>query len=554
MKIYADCDILDGGACPGCKDHMALEAKISAAKQVLDDLLAQRPKIRTRINEKHDLLTTRAPLEIVCSVFQLCVPSKSSFYDLEDTSYFSSEKWMVSAPLLLGSICNAWRNIAWATKPLWTVFRLHLDGFKNPNIVVLTREWLERAGQLPLSIRISGFCDYDSLPEDLQDKMHKLVAIINQRSTQWQNLDVSGSTWLMPQLKGGAGGAPNIQSLRIQSIVRDWIPFSLMNGMSRLSHLRLDYYLPGHMNVLWTYLTHASLYKPYDRDVIALPQNAPNLVYCKFNSVKTGPSQFPLPKQPILHQSLRSLEFEADLQYGYSQSPLIIIFFRCFTFPNLQHLKLESGGTREQNGGQRLSWDLVVSNILNSSPPLVSLGIRNPAPHTATRILLPILHKTPSLRELEILVPIDEEDWDETKNELLQLITDTSIPSGTQADFLPNLRSLNLFADYDDVDVTTDDICEAISGIFGPIADIHNPLRRPLKTLRVREIAEQRLDLIESRDLLLQLLRLRREGIDIDVKCGDLGSIDIIEESMEDHGLTFESLNLGPGSSPITHE
>lgn len=540
MKIYNDCDLLDGDPCPGCKDYMALEAKIRATQKVLDDLINQRPKMRTRINDNHDILTTRVPLEVVLSVFHFCVPSKTSLFH---SGYFTREqtKAGMSARLLLGSICNTWRHIAWNAGPLWSMFHLDLDILRKSNQqVVLTREWMERAGKCPLSICISRSFLFFITPED-EEALERLIAIISERSNQWQELDISGPLWLFPKIRSGPRGISSLQSLRVRtSQSAGTTKFSLMDATTAPSHLILDSFPLSSFQINWTHLTRVRVFEPHLHETIELLQRAPNLVYCKIDSIKKA-NHFSLPNQPILHQNLECLKLVSTI-FRQDRIPENVAFLKNFTFPNLRHLKIQNGG-KVTNYDNEPPWNSVLSHIISSSPPLISLKIPDLGPGPMGDIILSFLRRTPFLQELEMMAPSDRE-WDkELKTDFYQLLIDTSIieSNHTQTKFLPNLRYLKLHVAGKDTAI----LWEALPRIFGPIPDIRNPRRRPLKTLVARVEVDTDLDclIIEPKDLFLRILRLRQEGIVLDLKCTDK-SLDVLEESVKRHDLEPQILEL----------
>lgn len=53
------------------------------------------------------------------------------------------------SPLILGKVCNSWRELAWSIPKLWSSIWLELWRNKDPALV---DQWLVRSGKLPLSI------------------------------------------------------------------------------------------------------------------------------------------------------------------------------------------------------------------------------------------------------------------------------------------------------------------------------------------------------------------------------------------------------------------
>ncbi|KAJ7639609.1 hypothetical protein DFH06DRAFT_1478347, partial [Mycena polygramma] len=104
-----------------------------------------------RVDQKRSLLqektsveesTTRVncpiltlPAELTSEIFILCVPGE----------HIPSRR---VAPLLWGYICREWRRIAYGDPRLWSA--LKITGWYSDGLKAFVRDWILRAGNLPL--------------------------------------------------------------------------------------------------------------------------------------------------------------------------------------------------------------------------------------------------------------------------------------------------------------------------------------------------------------------------------------------------------------------
>jgi hypothetical protein len=81
------------------------------------------------------------PVEVTSEIFLHCLPVKPGQPDGR------------VAPMLLGQICQKWRNIAYSNPRLWAALGIDFWGWIG-GLNFLVREWLRRAGSVPLSLRL----------------------------------------------------------------------------------------------------------------------------------------------------------------------------------------------------------------------------------------------------------------------------------------------------------------------------------------------------------------------------------------------------------------
>lgn len=69
LEVFGACRMSNGGPCPPCREHMALDAQISATKQSIRNLITQQREVRTKVNSLRDPITRHFPREIVSTIF-----------------------------------------------------------------------------------------------------------------------------------------------------------------------------------------------------------------------------------------------------------------------------------------------------------------------------------------------------------------------------------------------------------------------------------------------------------------------------------------------------
>ncbi|KAJ7277449.1 hypothetical protein C8J57DRAFT_1713789 [Mycena rebaudengoi] len=159
-------------------------------------LFEKSPQIEL-LDVEHDCTTMDPvlilPLEIICDIFLHCISTGS---------YWPSPR---KAPLLLLTICRAWRDIALSFPALWS----HLDiAVRDPQTMVsFVNRWFSRAAGSPLSLRLSGYLGVFAVPLD---------AVIGHAATNLQSLalKIDAECTARPQ---HVGTLPVLRKLRFTS-------------------------------------------------------------------------------------------------------------------------------------------------------------------------------------------------------------------------------------------------------------------------------------------------------------------------------------------------
>ncbi|CAA7263016.1 unnamed protein product [Cyclocybe aegerita] len=174
--------------CHWCLEVRNLRAQIAETKAFLTHLEAHLDAFKSNNDHKHDVFNHRFPPEVASYIFVLST---------------TAGRIPPSSPLKLCAVSRLWDQIARTTPMLWTRVNVNLNTFEGTYHLpmALLRQWLSRAGLLPLSIHIS----YNQAKSNLEAHLIKftdVIEIINEYSQQWECLELSIPFSLYPQLRG----------------------------------------------------------------------------------------------------------------------------------------------------------------------------------------------------------------------------------------------------------------------------------------------------------------------------------------------------------------
>ncbi|PPQ90362.1 hypothetical protein CVT25_007764 [Psilocybe cyanescens] len=565
------CEREDGEPCSFCKEHTDLDAQLIIAKQTVERLLDRRRSIRTKINKCHDTVTSKLPVEIVSPIFELSLSDMwvSGQFDAwnDDKKPVMGIKQVDSGPLFLGSICQSWRDIAWSTPSLWTV--IHTSVPQRENIhgrvtVDILSAWMERSGQLPLSVHFSG--NRDSWASawgndrgwaptcEVAKLNQQFIDLVNQHSGRWEHLKISNMHASVVNLRcTNSQCAPRLRTLRVEDPKE---PTSLFAYMSTIPHLESVTIIHSGMNAMdiqWNCVTNVFIKAIGLEPGFALLELAPQLVHFKWEIVITErswtlgwvqqSSPFSTDSPQVVHHALQSLEICSTMVYPANSLPSLTIFFNKFNFPHLTEYKI--------NTYSDFPWDSFLAHIRHSSCPLTTLAIGKT--NILYQTLIEILKEMPLLRKLQLKSNTSAANYE---FELFYLLSSTSIydtsintVGAIQGQFLPELKILE-FARINYRDEKADSVFwGCLPDIVGSISQINNPKRRPLNKLRISWLAllkngesvdstfyEER---IIKKEPLTRLLKLAEAGVVLDLRDSTL-QFDLLKISMQYHGMVSD--------------
>ncbi|KAF8956458.1 hypothetical protein BDZ97DRAFT_2062919 [Flammula alnicola] len=508
------CEIANMNPCDPCTKLAELDVQISKVKKALAKMQRERRNLKSKINYSHDRFIHQLPPEISSEIFHLCIPEHIIDIDLQ----YEPRENAISAPLILSSVCQKWRQIAQTTPKLWTSVPLRLSPKNHSSLPQLAKEWIGRSGQLLLSIRLfvhPGFLTHTAF--------RPLIAIINQHSTRWRHLNYEGPSSLLSDLVGNSRGASQLQTLKLRpSASRSEGRFKLTNfkpapAMLEISQLRLKSVV-----IEWNNVTHVKTIHLHIDECWELFRRAPRMTHCLLEDIRKNQlhDQFPMPRTPILHPTLQVLELVPSIYYND-------LFLDNVILPSLQSYT-------SHGDGRPLNTPSLVSLFFRSSCSLQKLSLLDVKLDDTDLVYLSRV--TPELRHLKLKLYACGAYFTERIfrrfSEAFNVVgDDTEI----QQTFFPQLQSMTFQG-------TMPSDWKTVPDIFGSPSDIHNPRRRPLRSVALTlspTLTEPYCDLmIIDEDTLRRMLLLVEQGTELRIE--DMSTDkDVLQQSIEFYARDF---------------
>ncbi|KAF8956724.1 hypothetical protein BDZ97DRAFT_2062756 [Flammula alnicola] len=527
------CSISNGQPCAACVKLVELDAIID---HQLVDLLEKRSALKTEINHHHDPLVHRLPCEITSYVFALYVEGVNDHVLYEQPS--NKADW--SPPLLLASVCRTWREIALKIPRLWAsanifLFRFDLRGSQAE----LVKQWLDRSGQLPLSISLTM-----DLPDHRvqEESFSRLFDVVRQYSHRWHSLTLHSDMRYYRYIIGDLMQAPMLETIRL-------LPDNHSRGSNfhlpktpSLRRLVLNENISvSNAVVQWDNLTYFEGHSNSPDEILTILYAAQRLVTGKFRNVKkTSNEGFPELAAHATHPSLKHLYISSA---GGPSNRYLSDLINLLDVPSLESFGFHSALS------PYFPKDELISLFTRSQSPLVSLDIRAPADD---HHLIDLLEKLPGITHLSISAVPRSADLmtDKFLHHLAAELPVTEVPLG----FLPRLEILHFTG-------IRNFAWSSLLGILeGPVQDVdirHAYLDSPIdnttpagvkrkRRLRCMRLAftgnikslNTRPDDYINKDLLLSLMRIREAGVNVEILTNQGGVVlDLIQLSVEYHGV-----------------
>ena len=305
------CTAFDSQPCNPCIEDIELEKEMNELTIRIEKIVIRRRALRTAMNENHDRLIHKFPPEVASYIFlQYCPPS--AFFD-EDVS---------TSPLDLGAVCRKWRQLSWATPQLWSSIligfcpRGRYRSYDTSDNLQFVTEWLERSACVPLTIRF----DWHSVPGHFRpDRIqNEVINILNKHSAKWYDVRLDIPRRYLHHFHGSSQGN-NLRRLALihRHSLYDSYPtlmFSMNSKPSPTDLTLVDVHL-GHVDIIWSNLTIASVDDIGDDECVELIRRAPLLENLSMGNIHASSGLFPFPEtriiRPHLH-FLQILEFHRD--------------------------------------------------------------------------------------------------------------------------------------------------------------------------------------------------------------------------------------------------
>ncbi|TFK30381.1 hypothetical protein FA15DRAFT_662339 [Coprinopsis marcescibilis] len=281
----------------------ALDDEIARVEQTLSRLRSLQPVLRRDINRLHSPMLNRLPTELVSEIFIHCIPEQSDLIAASQSEGVS--------PLFLGTVCSAWRQIAWNTPTLWTSPNLLLSKLRLRTQAELLEEWIGRSGDLLLTLKLHCGTDDDRVT----NIPHTLFQIILGHASRWKGIDLQVPTAYYEDLSAPGASFSSLQSLIINPSGGQGDRSHVLNWSACTPKLRNISLFSVYLNtvrVRWDNITRVHAKAFYIDECIEFMRRTPNLEYCNFYSVIRGDDGHNPPADLIEVPHLRTLSLVTE--------------------------------------------------------------------------------------------------------------------------------------------------------------------------------------------------------------------------------------------------
>ncbi|CAA7258732.1 unnamed protein product [Cyclocybe aegerita] len=370
----------------------ALDGIISQVEGMLAKLVKRRAPLKSRINQMNSPINNILPPEILSHIFTFCLPDFSTF----DTRKRDMRNNLM--PLLLGAVCQHWRDIAWTTPALWNTFSLYIAGQDLETLTGLTEQWLGRSGNLPLYIRLSCEPKATTHGNNIMaraDQVILLIAALNTHASRWRELDIRIPTYFFDTFHTNPLGRSTLEYLYIdppdgQSNSAETLHLVSTPSLKRL-HLSSVYL--ASVQVQWDSITDIYASAFYLDECLEMFHRAPRLVSAAFPFIIGGDETHTLLESRLTLPSLKYLHL------GHERGVSISALLDKIALPALEELSYDGSE-------KTLEVPPFVSLLTRSACPLRILTLTS-SPVDEENIIN-LLSKIPSLKRLSIITTIFE--------------------------------------------------------------------------------------------------------------------------------------------------
>ncbi|CAA7270682.1 unnamed protein product [Cyclocybe aegerita] len=487
--------------CPSCHKLKSINSKLTEAKQLVEQLVAEKVAIKVELNMAHDPVTGKLPVEVTVRVFSVAM---SDWGRLPTPLYEGISR----VPLLFGAVSRRWREIAWSTPSLWTEVDICISSTRVTTQMDLLKEWLERSGQLPLLI---GLCCSQRCSEiDSIYFTNKAIDILNQHSARWKDLILDIPVQCIRRLGGDVESGSRLTDIAIYPSPEQSQPdrhltkLHLPNATPR-NVTCADLTFRG-LEINWAKVTKVDLKLLFVDECLQLFRVAPQLMDCIIGGIVPGSDTYPIPSRLLVLNSLKRLSISFDnvtpsMLLSHIQTPFLEDVIYCG--PDLIGLK---------------------SLIIRSSCPLSSLsfsfiGAQSPE-------VVDLLRNTARLKDLDL-------EYCHLTDEFFDLLATTASlpPGGLGEGFLPLLTQLKIS------NPTIDFSWNAFASMLAPTgSEPEGNHRRPLS--KVSFYLERHLHIGPGPYIdevaVSRLLKAIQQGVHLSIRQGS-GYLDLLEESRKFH-------------------
>ncbi|KAJ7162275.1 hypothetical protein C8R46DRAFT_1104087 [Mycena filopes] len=356
-----------------------LDDKIADLQKAIDKLAEERHRLGSYVGGHEALISPvrRLPLDILQEIFIACIPT-----------HRNCVMSAAEAPVLLGRICSSWRTISLATPRLWC--RLHivepprLYG-SSPTLVdrkiaqrlEITKMWLRRSGQCPLSLSLKSGPEYDSPPTTptiRPSRGGKFLQALIPYAARWQHIHFTTPTAVLQEMAHlTEADVPLLESVGIYPQHQfplhevNWGLFRML-GSERMTGFSVagNSFAPEVLPLRWERLTVLQIEGPVwessmsSEAILRTVARCPALRRCKLvvnDSITAMMAELTL--SPVELPSLRKLE----LDFG-SVATTVTRLLNCLALPDLRAFSLH--GHADLTNSQSLARFLALATRLET--------------------------------------------------------------------------------------------------------------------------------------------------------------------------------------------
>ncbi|KII86350.1 hypothetical protein PLICRDRAFT_286421 [Plicaturopsis crispa FD-325 SS-3] len=353
------------------------------------------------------------------------------------------------APLLHAQVCRHWRAICLSTPRLWSSLTIHFHRRNSDSQLALTKLYLERSREHPLSIELH-------IGRDSKDR--SFVEALIPHSHRWLNVELMMPWSSVDLLDSVRDRIPILRKLHVFPHPLDpWV--STTDAFTNAPSLRYftiyDEGIWGLVRVPWSQLIHLEM-RSFSLDIfMEALRMAPALreYVCYNMTVLTGQMIADVIARPVHHLALRSLRLWVEGNH-------IAVLFDSLSLPNLRVLVLHqrTASTRES------TLHRIGLFLRRSQCSLETLSITGLQKYSIED-LLTCLESCPDLLDLSLEEPAVRGVLDIT------LVHRLTMRAGQQP-LVPNLRTLHLTGPLVFPDDSFVDMVSSRRGVAGSLRSV----------------------------------------------------------------------------------
>ncbi|KAH9484857.1 hypothetical protein JR316_0001759 [Psilocybe cubensis] len=381
-----------------------LDAEIYGVHDQLGELLKERRVNERQVNVGHNISIHRFPVDVMAIIFH--------FYDL------LNERKPMTSPLVLGGVCERWRDITLQTPLLWD--RVVVLPPRDSTELGLVKLWLDRSETVPLSLTVQHKHPSPTPCPPFED----LITLLRLHSSRWTTLKLIAPASVIHALLHNLENVPDVIRLRMDIPSNDRMESISMRKLLRPRTFHAKKTSIQQTFLAWDNLTRLDVAAIKMDELVHIIRCGKHLTECTAMYIAKHGRSFPLPSAPFVHKSLKYVKT--------TSSSNLSDFLRYLTLPSLR----------------KLHYDFLWENAWTSVPALNAFLDRSsasPETFSFTFSLEPQHHQQVDWVTLRDLPRITHMVLDIEHNTRFDMTTALFSRLSDTADvYLPHLRALKI--------------------------------------------------------------------------------------------------------------